>query len=188
MVQIILRLRDRKTPLGFGGRAGLAVVLIGALIGLGFAMSYVAQSMTYAAGGAGTPGVFTVDHCQMIADSGSNNSAAQCTGSFQPTDPSLPPNDNATLANGALYPNGGTVNVTSDGTNALIARTAANVRFYLGGMICVLVFVLAVLWGLLPGIITGWFRFPHSVKGAASVGAGLFALLLVGLAFVLLNI
>jgi hypothetical protein len=189
MVSELWKLRDRRRPLATPGRILVAVVLIGALAGLGFAMTFLVGQVTIAAGWRGTPGVFHVEHCQMVTDSSDNgNSAAQCTGLFQPAVRALPANADATLANGQLYPSGATVPVSSDGTDAVIARTAENVRFYLGGVLCVLCFVLIALGVLLPATITGWFfRFPRSLKVALPLAAVPVVSLIVGLALTLAN-
>ena len=73
----------------------------------------------------------------------------------------------------------------------MVAQSAENVLFYLGGIFCVLCFVLAALWELLPAVSTGRvfrFRFRRSVAAVVLIGAGPALLLIVGLALTLSDI
>ncbi|HEY4459482.1 MAG TPA: hypothetical protein VGN81_34535 [Pseudonocardiaceae bacterium] len=126
----------------------------------------------------------------MVTDSSdSNNSFPQCTGLFRPTAPNVAANPNATLADGHEYPDGSTVQVSSDGSNTMTARSAENVRFYLGWLLFVVCVMLVALLVLLPAIVTGWFyEFPRTIKGLVSVRVGLGALLAAGIALVLLDV
>jgi hypothetical protein len=187
---VLRKLRNRTTPLALGGRAVCVAVLLGVLTGLGFGMSWLVGHVALAAGGAGTPGVLHVQHCQMVTDSSDpSNHFPQCTGLFQPTAPNVAAKPNATLSNGQLYPDGSMVQVGSDGSDTLIARSAERVRFYLGWVLFVLCSMLVALFVLLPAIMTGWFyRFPRTIKGVVSFRVGLGALLAAGLALVLLDV
>jgi hypothetical protein len=187
---VLRKLRDRTTPLAIGGRAVCVVVLLGVLTGLGFGMSWLVGHVALAAGEAGTPGVLHVRHCQLVTDSSDpSNHFPQCTGRFQPTAPNVAANPNATLANGQLYPDGSTIQVSSDGSDTTIARSALRVRFYLGWVLFVLCAMLVALFVLLPAIMTGWFyRFPRTIKAVVCFRVGLGALLAVAFCLVVLDV
>jgi hypothetical protein len=88
-----------------------------------------------------------------------------------------------------LYPDGSTVKVSSDGSDRVVARSAENVRFYLGWVLFVLCAMLVALFVLLPAVMTGWFyRFPRTIKGMVSFRVGLGALLAVGFWLVVLDV
>jgi hypothetical protein len=195
MLDILLKpamrkLRNRTKPLATGGRVVCVVVLLGVLTGLGFGMSWLVGHVALAAGGAGTPGVLHVQHCQMVTDSSDpRNHFPQCTGVFQPTAPNVAANPHTTLSNGQLYPDGSALQVSSDGSDTLIARSALRVRFYLGWVLVVLCLILVALFVLLPAIMTGWFyRFPRTIKGVVSFRVVVAGLLAVGLVLVVLDV
>ncbi|HJP72873.1 MAG TPA: hypothetical protein VJ914_01315 [Pseudonocardiaceae bacterium] len=187
---VLRKLRNRTTPLATGGRVVCVVVLLGVLTGLGFAMNWLVGHMALAAGEAGTPGVLHVQQCQMVTDSSDpSNHFPRCTGLFQPSAPSVAANPYATLSNGQLYPDGSTVQVSSDGSDTVIGRSAKRVRFYLGWVLWVLCFMLLALVVLLPAIVTGWFyRFPRTIKGAMSLRVGVGALVVAGGLLVVLDV
>lgn len=195
MLDILLKpflrkLRNRAKPLALGGRAICVVVLLGVLTGLGFGMSWLVGHVALAAGGAGTPGVLHIQHCQLVTDSSDpRNRFPQCTGLFQPTAPNVAANPDATVSNGQLYPDGSTIQVSSDGSDTLIARSALRVRFYLGWVSFVLCLILVALFVLLPAIMTGWFyRFPRTSKGVVSFRVVLGGLLAASLLLVVLDV
>lgn len=192
---VFRKLLKRGKPLAAFGRAVCVVILLGALTGLGFAMSASVYHVAIAAGAAGTPGVFHVQHCEMVPDPNDprqGNDTPECTGLFQPSVPGVAPNPNATLDNGHLNPDGSTIQVSSDGSDALIPRAASSVWFYLGWVLVVLGCMAVMIFALLPPIISGWFGwltlFPWRGKTVKTLRIALIGFVVLGFAVMILSL